>query len=132
MAAARGIRDRIRWHGSLPGASRFFAAFDLFVLSSRTEGTPMVLFEAMAAGVPIVAAAVGGVPDVVGPGEALLVPPDAPDALARAVLDARGDRGATAARSAAARRRLQSEFGLEPWLDRYQQVYRSAISLGNG
>src|SRR5919204_2015888 len=49
-----GIERRIRWHGVVPDAARLFAAFDAFVLSSRTEGTPIVLFEAMAAGVPII------------------------------------------------------------------------------
>src|SRR5206468_931748 len=57
-----GVADHIRWHGVVPDAERVYTAFDVCVLSSRTEGTPVVLFEAMAAGVPVVATAVGGVP----------------------------------------------------------------------
>ncbi|HSB55416.1 MAG TPA: glycosyltransferase, partial [Gemmatimonadales bacterium] len=76
QAAALGLGDRIRWHGPLPEAAPLFSAFDLYVLSSRTEGTPMVLFEAMAAGVPIVAARVGGVPDILDAEAGWLVTPD--------------------------------------------------------
>ena len=64
-----------------------FPAFDVFVLSSRTEGTPIALFEAMAAGIPVVASAVGGVPDVVSSREALLVNPEDPAALAAAITE---------------------------------------------
>src|SRR5260370_19539367 len=80
-----GVEQQIRWHGVVPDAARHFAAFDVFVLSSRTEATPIVLFEAMAAGVPIVAAHVGGVPDVVSSAGAALVPPASAVALAEAV-----------------------------------------------
>ena len=61
-AARLGVADRVRWHGAVPGAAALYAAFDVFVLSSRTEGTPIALFEAIAAGVPVVATRVGGVP----------------------------------------------------------------------
>jgi len=91
-----GIEQQIRWHGMVPDAARQFAAFDVFVLSSRTEGTPIVLFEAMAADVPIVAARVGGVPDVVSLAEAALVPPADPVALAAAIRAVYRDPVATA------------------------------------
>jgi glycosyltransferase involved in cell wall biosynthesis len=74
-ARGAGVVDRIRWHGTIPDASRLFAAFDVFVMSSRTEGTPIALFEAIAAAVPVITTAVGGIPDVVSQAEALLVPP---------------------------------------------------------
>lgn len=123
-AAERGLSDRIVWHGIVPDAGRYFPAFDVFVLSSRTEGTPIVLFEAMAAGVPIVATRVGGVPDVVSPAEALLVEPEDPAALAVAVRAIHDDPDAAAKRASAARERLSREFGYEPWLDRYSELYR--------
>src|SRR5204863_178583 len=80
-AARLGLGDRVRWLGNVAEAGRLFAGFDVFALSSRTEGTPIVLFEAMAARTPIVASAVGGVPDVVSPREALLIGADDPAAL---------------------------------------------------
>lgn len=123
-ARAVGMAEHITWHGIVPEAGRLFAAFDAFVLSSRTEGTPIVLFEAMAAGVPIVATRVGGVPDVVGSDEALLVPAEDPRALADGILAVQRDAAAAARRVCAARIRLERDFGVQPWLERYEQVYR--------
>lgn len=122
-ARRRGVDPRISWHGAVPGAGRLYRAFDLFVLSSRTEGTPVVLFEAMAAGVPIVATAVGGVPDVVSAAEATLVPSEDPCALARAIDAVCQDGAAAARRVAAAGERLAREFAAAPWLERYETLY---------
>lgn len=129
-ALARRARDlppgrQVRWHGAIPGAYRFFPAFDAFVLSSRREGTPMVLLEAMAAEVPVVATSVGGVPDVVTTNEALLVPPEDAGALADALASVREHPRAARRRATAGRRRLDEEFGLASWVARYAAVYRS-------
>jgi glycosyltransferase involved in cell wall biosynthesis len=126
--ARLGIAERVRWHGAVADAAALYAAFDVFVLSSRTEGTPIALFEAISAGVPVVAAGVGGVPDVVGPGEAWLVPPDDPAALAAALADVRAWPEQARARADAARRRLETAFGCAPWLDAYESLYGSLVS----
>jgi glycosyltransferase involved in cell wall biosynthesis len=125
-AASASATGRLRWHGSVPDAGSLFPAFDVFVLSSRTEGTPMVLFEAMAAGVPIVATAVGGVPDVVSDKEAVLVPAQDPNALAEAIRGVLGSPDAAAARARAARTRLEEQFGVGAWVEAHQEVYRTA------
>ena len=104
-------------------AARVFPAFDVFVMSSRTEGTPIALLEAMAAGVPVVATAVGGVPDVVSPAEAMLVPSENPSALAAAVTETLRNPASTLERTRAAQRRLEQEFALKPWLARYEALY---------
>lgn len=123
-AAAAG-ESRVRWHGFLANAGRLYAGFDVFVLSSHTEGTPIALLEAMSAGVPIVATAVGGVPDVVSRNEALLVPPNDPAALAAAIRSVYADPTAAAARARAAQQRLAQNFAVEPWLASYEALYRS-------
>ena len=124
-AARLDVADRIAFPGPVPDAAGLLPAFDVFALSSRTEGTPIVLFEAMAAGVPLVAAKVGGVPDVVGDAEALLVPSGDPRALAAAVRSVAAEPAAAAARAAAARRRLETAFAADQWLDRYEALYRA-------
>jgi glycosyltransferase involved in cell wall biosynthesis len=125
-AGALGLEDRVRWHGLVPGAGELMKAFDVFVLSSRTEGTPIVLFEAMAAGVLIVATKVGGVPDVLDDEEALLVEPDASE-LGNAIASVLADPVAGRQRADRARTRLHRDFAMEPWLRRYEDVYRLAI-----
>ena len=119
-----GIHERVHWAGARLNASGLFGAFDVFALSSRTEGTPMVLFEAMDAGVPIVATAVGGVPDVIALDQAWLVPSEDPAALSHAIAEVRAERGEAARRAEAARKHLNDDFGLEPWLDAYERIYR--------
>lgn len=124
LARTSGLERRIRWHGSRDGARVFMRAFDVFLLCSRWEGTPIVLFEAMAAGVPIVATAVGGVPDVVSTVEAHLVPAGDPQGIAAAVRAVVADPESSRLRVAAASRRLEAEFDLTTWLDRYDRVYQ--------
>jgi glycosyltransferase involved in cell wall biosynthesis len=126
--AALGLAGRLRWHGLVPDAGRIFPAFDVFVLSSRTEGTPITLFEAMAAEVPVVATAVGGVPDVVSGGEALLTAPDNPVQLAAAIRSVLSDRAAAHVRAARARARLERDFAVGPWMARYEAVYRGVLT----
>jgi glycosyltransferase involved in cell wall biosynthesis len=120
-----GVAARTTWHGTVADAAPLFPGFDVFALSSRTEGTPIVLFEAMAAGVPIVATTVGGVPGVLSPAEAVLVPPDDPASLAAAIRHTLHDPAAAQHRARVARQRLEREFGAQPWLERYDAVYRA-------
>ncbi|MEE8368011.1 MAG: glycosyltransferase, partial [Thermoanaerobaculia bacterium] len=120
--------DQIRFHGNVPDAGRLLTAFDLLVLSSRTEGTPMILFEAMDAEVPVVTTEVGGVPDVVTEQEAILVPSEDPEALARGirrVLDTPADARQRAKRAGY---RLRREFTPERWLDAYENLYHDVIA----
>lgn len=128
-AAEAGLDGRVRFHGRVPEAAEVYRAFDVFVLSSRTEGTPMSLLEAMDAEVPVVATRVGGVPDVVRhEREALLVPPADAGALAEAVARVRRDREPARDRARRARARIDREFAPGPWTDRYEEIYREAVS----
>jgi glycosyltransferase involved in cell wall biosynthesis len=124
QAAAHGIAERVTWHGLVPDAGRIYSAFNVFALTSRTEGTPIALFEAMHAGTPVVATRVGGVPDAVSSEEALLVPSEDPGAVADAVALLLQDQALANRLAAAAARRLQRDHALDPWLDRYLQLYR--------
>jgi glycosyltransferase involved in cell wall biosynthesis len=120
--------SRFVWVGAVPDAAKYFAAFDLFVLSSRTEGLPMVMLEAMAAGIPIVATKVGGIPDLLSSREGMLVAPEDPRALAAAIRATLDDPAAAAERARAAQLRQKTEFDVEPWSARYESIYRDLIA----
>ncbi len=87
LADELSIGDAVEFAGHLDPAdvrARMSQA-TAFVLPSRSEGLPLSLIEAMAAGLPTIATSVGGVPEVVRPGTALLAPPEDPEALAGAI-----------------------------------------------
>lgn len=126
-AATLGVIDRVRWHGQRGDAGLLMKAFDALVLSSRTEGVPMVLLEAMNAGTPIVATAVGGVPSVLDDTQAMLVPSESPRALAVALEDVRAHPDAARTRADRAAHRLATDFASGPWLDRHESIYRAIL-----
>lgn len=125
--SARRMEDRVRWHGVVPGAGRYLPAFDVLLISSWTEGTPMVLFEAMAAQVPIVTTAVGGIPNVVSEREAELVEPGDAEGMSCALLRSLRSTQDVRKRVAAARVRLENDFTVGPWVERYSEIYESLV-----
>lgn len=125
-SARLGAAARIHWRGIVHDAGALMAAFDVLVLSSRTEGVPIVLLEAAAAGTPIVATRVGGVPDMFSGAEAILVSPEDSRALAAGIASVRTDAPEAARRrTVAALARLGRDFGPKPWLERYEALYHS-------
>lgn len=128
QAARLGIAKRVTWHGAIANAGTLLPAFDAFVLSSRTEGTPIILFEAMHAGVPIVATTVGGVSDVVSTDQALLIPPDDPNKLAQALGELLRSPDIALCRCRSARERLHSSFDSTAWFEQIESVYRAVAS----
>ena len=118
-----GLGDTFRLLGYRTDATRLIAAADVFVLASDHEGLPVTVMEALALGVPVVAPAVGGLPEVVRTGESgLLVPPRDPTALAdaieRALAEPEHTRLAAGALAAGAR------FSNAPAIARVEQAYR--------
>jgi len=86
LAYETGVAKKIHFLGARRDIPRVLSALDLLVLPSQQEGLPNSILEAMAAGVPVVATRVGGIPEVVVDGETgLLVPPGNPLALAEAI-----------------------------------------------
>jgi glycosyltransferase involved in cell wall biosynthesis len=123
------ISPRVTWHGPLANAGSLFSAFDAFVLSSRTEGTPITLLEAMNAGVPIVATRVGGIPDVVDSSHAVIVDAEQPTLIARALSQIEREPLAATERSRRARQRLTESFGPATWLAAVDSVYEAAVRV---
>ena len=125
QADTAGVASRVIFHGLIRDAASLIRGFDLIALSSRTEGTPMVVLEGMAARIPIVAPRVGGIPDMLSATEALLVDPENPQALASAIRATLSDPGASAARAIRAHERMVADFDLDRWLVNYENLYRS-------
>lgn len=128
LAAARGVDARLVFAGGLSDARRYLSAFDAVTLTSRTEGTPMVLLEAMWAGVPIVTTMVGGIPDVVSDREAWCCAPGDSDGLARAYVECTSLGSAELARACQERTLraqsiVQRVFGIDSWVEAHEDFY---------
>jgi glycosyltransferase involved in cell wall biosynthesis len=128
---ARALGVDARFLGYRPDAAGLLSLFDVFVLPSVTEGLPLVVLEAMAAGCPVVAAGVGGVPEAVEDGRTgRLVPARDPEALAQALASVLRDRARAQAMAAAAGRRVSELFTREQMVQRTLAVYREALAAG--
>lgn len=102
----------------------FYQQATCFALSSRTEALPNVVLEAMAAGLPVVATRVGGVPEAVAAGQTgWLVPPNDPDALGQALSRLLGDEQQRRQFGLAGRQRVLQEFSLSQMVQRYEAVF---------
>jgi sugar transferase (PEP-CTERM/EpsH1 system associated) len=98
--------------------------FDVFVLPSLFEGLPLALLEAMAARLPVIATAVGGVPEVVVHGESgILIPPDNATALAEALLDLMTHPDKRAKLASSAETRVREHFSLSAMARAYRRLY---------
>lgn len=114
MAAELGIAARVDFLGFRSDVADVLRAADLVVLPSLDEGLPLAILEAMACGKPVVATPVGGVPEaVVDEVTGILVPPDAPDLLAAAMLRVLTDRDRAVRMGHEGRRRVQTAFAVE-------------------
>ena len=104
------------------------ARLRVFVLSSYMENAPLALLEAMAAGVPVVATRVGGVPELVPEGTGLLVAPGDPAALAAAIGRLLDDPALARAQAAAARRHVVAGGGAAAMVDRTLALYKGLLA----
>lgn len=130
-AAGLGVAGRVTFLGERPDVDRLLPAFDVFVLSSREEGIPNALLEAMAAARPCVATRVGGNAEVLEHGRTgWLVPARDPAALAAALGEALADPGGAARRGAAARRAMIEERSIDAMVRRHEAFYLRALGAG--
>jgi glycosyltransferase involved in cell wall biosynthesis len=124
----RGLSGRFLFAGFRNDLEHYLHGLDLAVSSSHTEGLPVAILETMAAGVPVVATAVGGTPEVVEDDvTGVLVPPGRPDLLAgtiRVLLDAPEARRAMGVRGAA---RVRSEFTFAAQAARYEELFARLV-----
>ena len=124
VAAARGL-ERVHFLGARVDAPLLAAGADVFVLASyNIECFPYAVLEAMAGGVPVVTTATGGLAEMVDHGvTGLLVPPMAPRALGRALVEVLGSPARTAELGAGGRRRLAEAFPFDRWISEVNELY---------
>jgi glycosyltransferase involved in cell wall biosynthesis len=121
-----GLGDRFRIPGFTRDFDRLLPWADVLVLPSFTEGLPNVALEASAAGVPVVATAVGGTPEVVADGETgYLVPPGDANALADRLLALLRDEAIRARMGRAGRERMRDAFSFEAQAAAYVRLFES-------
>jgi colanic acid/amylovoran biosynthesis glycosyltransferase len=130
-ATALGIADRVVFYGYL-SENRVrdrLAEADVFVLTSFAEGVPVVLMEALAAGVPAVATAIAGIPELIEDGvTGILVPPSEPEATAEALRKLLDDPGLRNRIGEAGRKKVEREFNLDAECDRLANMMMAALA----
>ena len=124
-----GLEDTVLLLGARTDVPDVLAALDVAVCASRWEGSPLSVMEYMASGLPIVATAVGGVPDLIEPGvHGVLVAPGDPVALADAVAGLLRDPAAARAMGRRARERQRREFDLGVTVQRLERLYDDLLA----
>ena len=125
-----GLEERVRLVGERSDVPALLADSDLFVLSSRSEGLPVSVLEAMAAELPVVASGVGGLAELVVDGETgILVPPGDTLALAAALGQMVEDRERRGRLGAAGRARAEAFFDLAPFRRAHVELYEQQLAL---
>ena len=124
-SASRGVGARVHFLGVRADVAEMLSACDIFALSSHWEGSPLAVMEAMAAGLPVVATAVGGVPELVADGETgLLVPSGDLRTFAAALACLAGNPGRRHELAAAAVRRAAA-FSVDAMVTSYAGLFES-------
>jgi len=118
-----GIRDSVWLAGNRDDVPAIMRSLDCFVLPSYAEGTSCTLQEAMASGLPIVATAVGGTPQLIGDDAGSLVQPDDDAALAEKILAYAADPVLAATHGVNARARAARDFDIARAIERYRELF---------
>jgi L-malate glycosyltransferase len=128
QTTALGLSARVEFLGHREDVPALLAAADAFVLPSRSEAFPNGAMEAMAAGLPVIACAVGGLLDLIQDGTTgILVPPDDSDALADALRSLIEHPARAEAIGAAARRVVRERYSFDRMVGSFEDLYRSGL-----
>ena len=131
LAHLLGLTDRFRITGWITDMLPVYSGLDALVLSSRNEGLPVCLIESMAAGVPVISTAVGGIPDLLENGQmGMLVPPSDAPAMAEAIIAALTD-PAIREKTVVIRKRALDHYSIDRSLEQTLLLYRQLLSQPN-
>jgi sugar transferase (PEP-CTERM/EpsH1 system associated) len=129
LAESLCVSDVVVFAGARTDVPQILSALDLFVLPSLWEGLPLALLEAASVGLPVVATAVGGTPEVVMDGvTGLLVPPRDPDALAEAILTLLHDPDLRQRMGQAGQERVREHFSVEQMVKETEGLYQRLLA----
>jgi glycosyltransferase involved in cell wall biosynthesis len=119
-----GLQEHIRLPGFRTDGRRFIGLMDLFLMTSQFEGLPIAMLEAMALGKPVVATAVGGIPEVIVDGqEGRLAPVGAIDLLAEQVIDLLHEPEQRARMGKRAASKIESQYHIRQRVQQIEAVY---------
>jgi sugar transferase (PEP-CTERM/EpsH1 system associated) len=128
LAGELGLTERVRFLGEVRDVPALLGRASMFVLPSRSEGISLTILEAMARGLPVIAAKVGGNPEVVESGRTgLLVPPEDAAALSAAMLRMAGNPEEADLMGRAGRHRVEAHFDVRRMVAQYEAIYAPAV-----
>jgi glycosyltransferase involved in cell wall biosynthesis len=129
LARETGVMHRFHFLGHRDDVPAVLAQADVFVLPSRSEASPNSVIEAMAAGLPVVATNVGGIPELVAEGQTgRLVAPGDPEALAGALLDMLEHPERAADFGRAGRRRIEDTYSFDRMVEQFETLYLTELA----
>ncbi|MBB1160671.1 glycosyltransferase family 4 protein [Piscinibacter sp. SJAQ100] len=121
--------ERVHFLGYRPDVGRLLGVADAYLCASRREAISLSVIEAAAAGLPVIATAVGGIPEVIEDGvQGRLVPPENADALASAICELVANRAVGERWGRAGRQRYEERFTLDHMIDGTEAVYAQALA----
>lgn len=128
MARDMGLDGRVRFTGFVDDMGPIYSSLDVLVISSITEGLPLVVLEAMKHGIPVVSTRVGGIPEVIDDGvDGILVEPREADALFRAIESVILDDKKYAKISRNAVTKIREKFNQSAWIRKIEQIYHDVL-----
>lgn len=127
---SRGLQENVLFLGKQEDIPEILSALDYFLMPTVThEAFPMVILEAMAAGLPIIASRIGGIPEAIEEGvSGILVPPGDAEALTEAILGLLRNRGRALELGKSARKRVEAYFTVEKNVSKVQDLYERLIT----
>jgi sugar transferase (PEP-CTERM/EpsH1 system associated) len=126
LVSNEGLLDIIKFLGTRNDIPRLLSVIDIFVLCSLSEGLPLTILEAMAAGKSIIATNVGGIPEVIQNGtDGIIIPSDDSDALADAISELLRDNKKRHDMGVKARMKFEERFTIQAMVQSYEELYES-------
>ena len=128
LAESRNLKEKVQFLGFIKEMESVYRSLDLLVISSKTEGIPLVILEAMKHAVPVVSCKVGGIPEVIENGvDGILVEPGNSHAIAEAIEKLLIDGNLYKRISKQALKKVETSFNRGIWIKKIEEIYQSMV-----